>query len=107
MTEPSFLAPNVLPTELREPIIKQLEQWIVSKQIADSDNKIINTRHQAFAQQQIVQDAQSYINYLKNEPVVDETGKMIDFLKKLEQSRGNKITDYLPEYDDYLRTAGY
>ena len=107
MTNPSFLAPNVLPTELREPIIKQLEQWVDSKQIADSDNKIINTRHQAFAQQQIVQDAQSYINYLKNEPVINETGKMIDFLKKLEQSRGNKITDYLPEYDDYLRTAGY
>ena len=107
MTEPSFLAPNVLPTELREPIIKQLEQWVVSKQIADSDDKIINTRHQAFAQQQIVQDAQSYITYLKNEPVVDEADKMIIFLKKLEQSRGNKITDYLPEYDDYLRTAGY
>ena len=70
-------------------------------------NKIINTRNEAFARQQLLQDAQSYINYLRDEPVVDETGKMIDFLKKLEQSRGNKITDYLPEYDDYLRTAGY
>lgn len=107
LSEPSYLAPNVLPNSLRKPIISQLEEWINSKQLKTNQSKIVNTRHLAFVKQQILEDAQSYINYLKDEPVVDQSNLMIDYLKKLEQSRGNKITDYLPEYEDYFRTAGY
>jgi len=107
LNDPSYLAINTLPIDLRKPIIKQLQEWIDSKQLITDQSKIVNTRHSVFAKQQILEDAQSYINYLKDEPVVNEGRQMIEYLKKLESSRNNKITDYLPEYEDYFRSIGY
>ena len=107
LNDPSYLAINTLPLEFRKPIIKQLQEWIDSKQLITNRSKIVNTRHLVFAKQQILEDAQSYINYLKDEPVILEGRQMIEHLKKLESSRNNKITDYLPEYEDYFRSIGY
>jgi hypothetical protein len=69
---------------------------------------IINTRDPSVAQQQVVQDLQSYINYLKSEP--DESWRLPDlikYLKRLESNRGNSVIPYLPEYEDLFRSAGY
>ena len=107
LNDPSYLAINTLPRDLRKSIIRQLEEWIDLKQLPIIQSKIVNTRHALFAKQQIIEDAQSYINYLKNEPVVNEGPQMIDYLKKLESSRNNKIIEYLPEYEDYFRSIGY
>ena len=68
----------------------------------------MNIRDPNVAQQQIVQDLQSYVNYLKNEP--DESHRLPDlvqYLKKLESNRGNSVLTYLPEYEELFRTAGY
>jgi len=32
---------------------------------------------------------------------------LVDFVKRLETSRGNSILDYLPEYEELFRSAGY
>jgi hypothetical protein len=69
---------------------------------------VINIRDPNHAQQQILQDLQSYANYLVHEP--DESAKLPDtvaFLKKLESSRNNSVLDYLPEYEQLFRSAGY
>jgi hypothetical protein len=84
-----------------------LRSWIDAHPVADHD-QIINTRDPNIAQEQIVQDARSYLNYL--ESAEDESSRLPDlvvYLKRLEASRGNSILTYLPQYEDIFRSAGY
>ena len=106
LNRPEFMRPSVLTTEHRHKIIEQMQQWVDSR---DNNHEIIvNIRDPNVAGQQIVQDLKSYINYLKNEP--DESYRspeLVAFLKRIESNRGNSILDYLPEYEDFFRAAGY
>lgn len=106
LNRPEFMRPSVLPMEHRHNIIEQMQQWIDSR---DSNHQtIVNIRDPNVAGQQIVQDLKSYVNYLKNEP--DESyraGELVAFLKRIESARGNTILDYLPEYEQFFRAAGY
>lgn len=107
LNDPDFMRPSVLPTAVRSEVIDVLSQWISQYDNSETE-QIINTRHPAFAQQQLIQDAQSYINYLQDQP--DESFRLpalVDYIKLLESSRNNSILDYLPEYEDLLRSAGY
>lgn len=106
LTNPEFMRPSVLPLQYRNEIISKLEYWISQRSV--EQQTIVNTRDPNVAHQQIVQDLQSYVNYLKNE--IDESHRLPDlvvFLKKLESSRGNSILTYLPEYEELFRSAGY
>jgi sulfatase maturation enzyme AslB (radical SAM superfamily) len=104
---PAFFRISVLPRSQREIAIQNLKSWINSCTIVEHD-QIINTRDPNIARKQIVQDAQSYLNYL--ESVEDESHRLPDliaYLKKLEVSRGNSILTYLPQYEELFRSAGY
>lgn len=107
LNEPAHMRPTVLTAEQRRPAIDKLQTWINSQNIVISD-KIINTRNPQHVVQQVVQDAQSYVDYLKNSE--DESHRLPDlikYLKTMEQSRGNCVLDYLPEYENIFRSAGY
>jgi sulfatase maturation enzyme AslB (radical SAM superfamily) len=104
---PKFFRISVLPKNLRESAADTLRSWIATHPVADS-NQIVNTRDPNRAQAQIVQDAHSYLNYL--ESAADESDRLpdlVDYLKRLEASRGNSILTYLPQYEDLFRSAGY
>lgn len=104
---PEFFRISVLPKHLRESAIDTLRSWIAAHPVADS-GQIINTRDPNQSQEQIVQDATSYLNYL--ESADDESHRLQDlvqYLKRLESSRGNSILTYLPQYEDLFRSAGY
>ena len=104
---PKFFRISVLPKHVRESAVDTLKSWIAAHPVANSD-QIINTRDPNLAQQQIVQDANSYLNYL--ESAEDESHRLPDlvaYLKRLEASRGNSILTYLPQYEDLFRSAGY
>jgi len=48
------------------------------------------------------------VEYMRNEP--DESHRLpdlISYLKTMEQSRKNSVLDYLPEYEELFRSAGY
>jgi sulfatase maturation enzyme AslB (radical SAM superfamily) len=105
---PSFMRMSVLPMDVRQQIANQLEGWISEKSIENQNKKIINTRDPNISKFYILQDASSYIEYLRNG--ADETSSwpaLVEYLKKLESSRGNTILDYAPEYESFLRSAGY
>ena len=107
LNDPSFMRPSVLPKEYRALVLDKLNDW-VSKHSEVSTKKIINTRDPGNINNQILSDARSYINYLINEP--DESYRLpelVEYLKKLELSRKNNILDYLPEYEQLLRSVGY
>ena len=107
LNEPDYMRPSVLPNNMRVQAIAKLNTWLSNYTVVDSE-QIVNTRNPAFAQQQLLQDAQSYVNYLETQP--DESFRLptlVDYLKLIEYSRKNNILDYLPEYENILRSAGY
>ena len=106
LNRPEFMRPSVLPLAQRQTIIEEMQQWI---DMHDSNQEtIVNIRDPNVAGQQIVQDLKSYVNYLKNEP--DESYRapeLVAFLKRIESNRGNSVLNYLPEYEEFFRAAGY
>ena len=104
---PEHMRISVLPPEQRVWARQNLSNWIDQHQTANTDT-IVNTRDPSRAQDQIIQDAQSYLTYIDN--AGDESHRLTDlikYLKRLEHSRGNSIVTYLPEYETLFRSAGY
>lgn len=107
ISHPEYMKPAVLPEELRKKVIKQLKTWLYKHQVTET-KQIVNHRNPAFSQQQILQDAASYIAYLEQEPDLSHLlPKLVDYLKLMESSRKNSVLDYLPEYEQSFRSAGY
>jgi hypothetical protein len=107
LDDPKFFRISVLPHEHRATAIAAIEQWICNHQTVNTQ-QIVNTRDPNVAREQIVQDAESYLNYLKF--AEDESARLPDlvaYLKRLESNRGNSILTYLPQYEDLFRSAGY
>ena len=106
LDKPECMRPSVLPLSHRQPIIDRMESWIAEH---DTNSKtIVNIRDPSVARQQIVQDLQSYVNYLKSES--DESFRLpelMTYLKRIEAGRGNNVLTYLPQYEELFRTAGY
>ena len=107
IARPEFMKPSVLPPTLREPIIQDLEHWI-EQQGTVSQTAVINTRDPNQAPQQILQDAVSYVRYLKGQPDHSHLlADLVTYLRTLERSRGNCVLDHLPQYEQIFRSAGY
>jgi hypothetical protein len=106
LDRPEYMRPSVLPVSHRQLIIDRMQSWIAEHDTGSQT--IVNIRDPNVAQQQIVQDLQSYVNYLKHAP--DESFRLpelVAYLKRIESSRGNSILTYLPQYEELFRTAGY
>jgi len=106
LEEPSFFRIDTLNSDLRRLAKDRIERWISSKS-SNLTESVVNTRNPMFIKEQIIQDAKSYVNYLDNRPFNNEVNDLVSFLKLLESNRNNSILDYLPEYEEFLRTAGY
>lgn len=103
---PKFLSPLVLPSNIRQQVAVKFKDWLADK--SASSSKITNIRNPDFAKDLLVQDLTSYVEYLNNAP--DESHLLpeaVTYLKKLDANRGNSVIDYLPEYEELLRAAGY
>lgn len=106
LKNPECLRISVLPDQYRQPIIDSMKSWLTGKHVVS--NQIVNIRSPEFVKAQIVQDLVSYVNYLENE--IDESYRLPDcvkYLKLLDSNRKNSVLDYLPEYEQLFRSAGY
>jgi len=104
---PPFMRPTVLPKYITDQIADHLENW-VNHQNINHDDQLINVRNPRFQKAAALQDALSYVDYLRNSP--NETERLPDlikYLKKLEASRGNRLVNYLPKYVRLFQAAGY
>lgn len=111
LNEPDFMRPSLLPVDYRQVVIEKLQRWInsVSTYVEQQNvEQIINIRNPNATKTQIIQDAQSYVNYLNEYPdEIHLLPSLVKFLKTVESARGNKILDYIPEYEELLKSAGY
>jgi len=106
LDKPEVMRPSVMPMVDRLSIIDRMNDWITIRD--NHDQTIVNTRDPSVAKQQIIQDLQSYVEYLKHEP--DESFRLpelMTYLKRIEFGRKNSVLTYLPQYEKLFRTAGY
>lgn len=107
LDRPEFMRISVLPDVYREQARDNLAAWLADHP-APEVPQVINTRDPNQVRAQIRQDAESYLDYLDHAP--DETDRLPDlitYLKRLEGHRGNSVLDYVPQYEDLFRSAGY
>jgi hypothetical protein len=105
LNNPKFMRSTVLPQIYRQAAIDKLQPFT---KLTNTDTQLINTRDPNHYQSQLCQDAVSYVNYLSTS--ADESYRLpdlISYLKKTESLRNNSVLDYLPEYEELFRTAGY
>lgn len=108
--KPECLRIDLLPMELRQIASDGMKDFINKNNMeGEIAPTIINVRKKDTIRQTVIQDAQSVVSYLENQSP-QNTAKhveLVDFLKKLENHRENKILDYLPEYEEFFRSIGY
>lgn len=107
ISDPAFMRPTVLPSEYRLPIIEKLKKFL-NTDVDTIEQQVFNIRNPQMLNLQLKQDVESYINYLTNSQ--DESYRLpelVTYLKRMESSRKNSVLDYLPEYENLFRTAGY
>ena len=106
LENPAFMRPTVLPQQVRQQIADDMQAW--HEQRPKTRSQVINTRDPGQSRAQLTQDLASYCDYLRTAP--DESHRLPDlarYLARLDRNRGNSVFDYLPQYADILRTAGY
>jgi hypothetical protein len=108
LSDPAELRITVLPREYLDKARNKIAQWVQQHKAKQNLAVVVNTRNPSLVQNQIIQDALSYISYI--DTAIDESHRLpaaVKFIKQLEHSRRNSIVDYLPEYHELLRSHGY
>lgn len=109
--KPTWLRLELLPKYLIDIIRDKIDQVIVDYKLVQSQQTIVNRRRDDLTKQVISEVIFEYKHLLGNlsEPanVEEERHKLVIALKSFESLRSNKILDYLPEYEEFLRSYGY
>jgi sulfatase maturation enzyme AslB (radical SAM superfamily) len=109
--EPSYLRPELLPKDLAQDILTRINAVIEKYNIVADAKVIINRRDENLIDPVIAQLIAEYKHILENyrAPLNIEQGRfnLVKSLKAFEELRGNTILDYLPEYEEFLRSYGY
>ena len=105
------MALDLLPENLRQNAVRNINEFINKNEIKGTNNDVtlINVRNKETIRQAVLDDAKSVVSYLEKQPPHDNSSydDLINFLKKLENNRKNKILDYIPEYEEFFRSIGY
>jgi len=111
LANPSCLRIELLPNELVNACLDKISQVIKKYRIVRPEQTIINQRRDDLVDPVIAQVIFEYYNFLKTLTVPDnveeERYNLVKYLWAFEQVHNNKILDYLPEYEKFLRSYGY
>lgn len=107
LDKPEFMRPSVLPRDLKQEAKEKLQQF-VGQYTTEDIVKNYNSRDRSDTLNVLLTDAKAWITYLSEAEDESYRAKdLVEYLKKLESSRHNKILEYLPDYEEFLRSAGY
>ena len=101
----------MLPKGLAEIILSKINSIISKYQLIKSDQVIINRRSNNLISPVISDVIFEYKRLLETYQaptnVEEERHNLVKFVKAFESLRNNTILDYLPEYEEFLRSYGY
>lgn len=110
LTRPQAMQVQVMPQSLRPWAIDRLERVLDKYDLKNKkDLSVVNTRVPEAQPANIANDILSYINILKNEPVISNLvviNQLKQMLQGFEQLRGNSIKNLAPEYKEWLDEIG-
>jgi MoaA/NifB/PqqE/SkfB family radical SAM enzyme len=108
LSDPRFMRMNLLPTNLRQLAIDKLDIWIGQNKEYINPQVQVNTRNPNIVRETVMEDALSYLNYLREaEHQPELLPELVSYLKKIESSRNNSVLNYIPHYEEFLRSGGY
>jgi hypothetical protein len=91
--------------------LAKINRVIADYQLTQSNEIIVNQRRDDLVDPVITQVIFEYKYLLENlivpDNVEEERYKLVNYLKAFEQVHNNTILDYLPEYEEFLRSYGY
>jgi hypothetical protein len=111
LREPPCLRAELLPPELIKICADKLNQLIVKYNLSPNAATVINRRHNDFTEDVITDTIFEFKYLFENmQPPVDvdeQRQDLVKFIQAFEQVHNNNILDYLPEYEEFLRSYGY
>lgn len=112
LQEPSCLRIELLPTKLLYKTLDKIEQVIKEYKLV-SAGAIVNRRSESIRGEVISNIIFEYKTLLENiiaNPINNldaERHNLVKFINAFESTRNNCILEYLPEYEEFLRSYGY
>lgn len=110
LDDPACLSLSVLPADILKEALRRLRVVIDEYGLVSDSIPIINRRRADLTIPIINQLATEYVSVLiasitaqKPELIAD----FVNYITAFEQVHNNKILDYLPEYEEFLRSNGY
>lgn len=111
LQEPSCLRLELLPKEIIEKILTKINNLIDKHGLIPNTQTTINRRREDLINPVIADIIFEYkhllATYQAPENIEDDRYNLIKFIKAFESLHNNKILDYLPEYEEFLRSYGY
>lgn len=111
LRKPEWLRIELLPESLRRQTLKKINRVIDKFGIIPTNSNIVNLRSEALVDEVIRKVVYEYRDFLETyQPPanIDHLRtNMVQLIKGFESLRGNNILDYLPEYEEFLRSHGY
>lgn len=109
--EPSYLRIELLPVNLVNQILEKFNHIIEKYSLEENNEIIINRRRDDLTIPVISNLIFEYKQFLQTYQIPDniesERHNLVKFIKAYESIRHNCILDYLPEYEEFLRSYGY
>ena len=107
LDKPEFMRPSVLPDDIKQHAVQELKDFVDTHGNVDEE-KNYNSRDRSDTLNVLLTDAKAWITYLsETKSESHRATDLVQYIKKLESSRHNKVLEYLPEYENFLRSAGY
>lgn len=107
--DPECLRMELLPENIRQEIIIKVKKLIDYYEL--SKNRVINVRVPSMIDQvtaNVILDYYEFLTtYTPPDNIEESRHDLVSFIKTFEKSRNNCILDYLPEYEEFLRSYGY
>lgn len=111
LSEPSCLRMELLPNKIRQQILDKLNNLVKKYDLERPWDKIINRRVPEKIHTVISDVVFEYVDFLEKyetpDNIEEDRQNLVKFLNAYESIHNNKILDYLPEYEEFLRSIGY
>jgi hypothetical protein len=96
---------------LRKDIVNKIDKVIERWQLTPNSQTVLNRRNDAEISSVIKDIIFEYRFLLENYPNIDEVDKhrydLVKYIRAFESLRANTVLDYLPEYEEFLRSYNY